>query len=349
MLNREPIFVNGFSRGGTTILTNLLASHPDVCLIGETHHVFKGTSITDSRWDVLRKVLCYDTPIIMTQRQDFFSPRLIQPRKPLSDWAKKRVDAVFYREKLRSLHPLLNRFKGAGAEYTPAEIEASRLLAKNIDGMIYANDVWAEMYPDASFFGLVRNGLAICEGHVRRGRSATAIGRRYQLLVDKMLDDGDRLPRYCLVRFESLLAAPWQTLQTVCAHVGLRVKDITRFAHKHAASWTPTGTIGCVAPANGMSFGCNRMTWSPTSIATSTAIRSDACRRPTAMRFSSRPVSAMERLGYSVSLPDDDATEDAAEPCILPFPRPSRLPCPPPVLHGRLDGGAVAQDRSSLN
>ena len=140
--------------------------------------------------------------------QDFFSPRLIQPRKPLSDRAKRWVDSVLYREKLRSLHPLLNRFKDAEVEYTPAEIQASRLLAKNIDGMIYANDLWAEMYPDAAFFGLVRNGLAICEGHVRRGRSADAIGRRYQLLVEKMLDDCARLQRYCLVRFESLLAVP---------------------------------------------------------------------------------------------------------------------------------------------
>jgi hypothetical protein len=40
-MNRAPIFVNGFSFGGTNMITNLLASHPEVCwLSGETHEVF---------------------------------------------------------------------------------------------------------------------------------------------------------------------------------------------------------------------------------------------------------------------------------------------------------------------
>ena len=33
MLNREPIFVNGFSRGGTTILTNLLSGPGLFCRV----------------------------------------------------------------------------------------------------------------------------------------------------------------------------------------------------------------------------------------------------------------------------------------------------------------------------
>ena len=48
MLNRKPIFINGFSSGGTTILTNVLASHPDVCTVSEIHHLFKGHSLTDT-------------------------------------------------------------------------------------------------------------------------------------------------------------------------------------------------------------------------------------------------------------------------------------------------------------
>ena len=166
MLNQEAIFVNGFSRGGTTILTNLLASHPDVCLIGETHHVFKGHRITDSPWRVISKCLRHDAPILVGHGQDFFSPRLIKPRKSLSQWAQKRIDRILYREKLRSQHPLLNRYKSADAEYTPDELLQARLLCKNIDGMVYANDAFAEMYPDATFLGLVRNGLAVCEGHL---------------------------------------------------------------------------------------------------------------------------------------------------------------------------------------
>jgi hypothetical protein len=43
MLNRAPIFVNGFQRGGTNILINLIASHRDIGLLSvETHQVFWG-------------------------------------------------------------------------------------------------------------------------------------------------------------------------------------------------------------------------------------------------------------------------------------------------------------------
>lgn len=228
MLNRNAIFVNGFSRGGTTILTNLLASHPDVCMLGETHHVFKGHNITDSLWRIFAKCVCYDAPIIVSQWQDFFSPRRVEPRKPLRPWVRRRVDRVLYREKTHSVHPILNEYKSPDDRYTAREIEDSRLLCKNIDGMIYATDIFAEMYPDATFFGLVRNGLAICEGHLRRGRSAEEMGWRYQVLVDKMLRDQGEMSRYWLVRFEDLVSHPQTSLATMIANAGLDFSRMSR-------------------------------------------------------------------------------------------------------------------------
>jgi hypothetical protein len=228
MRNQKPIFVNGFSRGGTTILTNLLASHPGVCLIGEIHHAFKGHSITDSIWHVLRKCLYHDAPVLAQQWQDFFSPRLIAPRKPLTAGSRARIDRALYREKLRSRHPLLNRYKNPSIEYRVDEIQASRLLGKNIDGMIYACEEFAKMYPDATFFGLIRNGFAVCEGHMRRGRSPEEIGWRYQMLVDRMFEDARRLPRYEIVRFENLVQEPVETLQRLCAHAGLELEQVSQ-------------------------------------------------------------------------------------------------------------------------
>ena len=227
MRNQAPIFVNGFSRGGTTILTNLLASHPQVCLIGETHHAFKGHNITDSVWSIIRKCVYHDAPILARQCQDFFSPRLIAPRKPLAKWARRRIDRVLYREKLRSRHPILNRFKGPNTEYQSDEIVSSRLLCKNIDGMIYASDEFAQMYPDASFFGLVRNGLAVCEGHLRRGRSAEEIGWRYQVLVDKMCQDAERISRYHMLRFEDIVMNPTETLNRIYMQSGLNINQLS--------------------------------------------------------------------------------------------------------------------------
>lgn len=225
MRNLSPIFVNGFSRGGSTILTNLLASHPEVCLIGETHHAFKGHSIVDSFWGVIRKCIYNDAPILAGQWQDFFSPRLIAPRKPLSRWARSRIDNILYVEKSRSNHPTLSQFKSPDVEYDCEEIESSRLLGMNIDGMVFANDAFVDMYPEATFFGVVRNGLAVCEGHVRRGHSPEEVGKRYQLLVDKMCDDASQLARYELLRFEDILNQPIDILNRIFLHAGL---DVTK-------------------------------------------------------------------------------------------------------------------------
>ncbi|MDG2384999.1 MAG: sulfotransferase [Pirellulaceae bacterium] len=228
MLNRNAIFVNGFSRGGTTMLTNLLASHPTVCLVGETHHVFKGHNITDSRWRVLNKCLYHDAPILMRHGQNFFSPRLVKPRKSLCRWSENRIDRILYREKLRSNHPLLNQYKTANLEYTREELMESRLLCKNIDGMIYVNDAFSQMYPDGTYFGLVRNGFAVCEGHVRRGRSAQEIGWRYRVLAEKMLSDAERFANYHMVRFEDLVADPMETVAAAYAAAGLDVDRLDK-------------------------------------------------------------------------------------------------------------------------
>ena len=313
MLNHQAIFVNGFSRGGTTILTNLLASHPDVCLIGETHHVFKGHRITDSPWRVLRKCLQHDAPILVGHGQDFFSPRLIKPRKPLSRWAQRRIDRILYREKLRSQHPLLNRYKSPDAEYTPEELEQGRLLCKNIDGMIYANDAFAEMYPDATFFGLVRHGLAVCEGHLRRGRPAAETGWRYQLLVDKMLHDARTLPRYRIMRFEDLIGNPWPTLQSLYAYAGLeldrigelrmQVRRVMDAEGNHRLPGAPEWTVVWLRPTELPAyFQCD-------------VDHNQIKRLSTSDRnaFLKQAGRAMERLGYDVS----DAT--AAAPVCLPL------------------------------
>lgn len=329
MLNRDPVFVNGFSRGGTTILTNLLASHPEVCLIGETHHVFKGTSITDSRWRVLNKCLYHDAPIIFGQGQNFFSPRLIKPRKPLTRWAKRRIDSILYREKIRAVHPVLNRYKTPNREYTRREIAESRLLCKNIDGMIYTCDAWVEMYSEATFFGLVRNGLAVCEGHLRRGRPAAEIGWRYQILVDKMLEDAKRLPRYRMVRFEDLVASPWETLQALCAHAGLdagRIDKIRMQARR-------------VMDADGNHRLCGRNEWdvlwlNPNELAAHFQSDVDANqikRLSPADRdaFLKQADRAMEALGYSTEKQELVVDE---RPRILPLVRdPSATAQRPPI------------------
>ncbi|MCA9178368.1 MAG: sulfotransferase [Planctomycetales bacterium] len=220
-LNR-PIFLNGMSRGGTTILMNLISSHPAVALVGETHKTFKGCRQNDSVARVAYKCLFRELPVLTAHRQDYFSPRLEEPRPRLTPVLRRHVDRCLFAEQLRR-HPNLNQYKAPGVKYTSNELRRARLLAKNLDGAIYLSDVFAEMYPDATFVSLIRNGFAVCEGHVRRGTPANTIGRRYRELATKMLDDAETRNNHVLIRFEDLLADAREVAVRCCLAADLDI------------------------------------------------------------------------------------------------------------------------------
>ncbi len=239
-VSERPIFVTGLSRGGTTILMNLLASHPDVCTLGEIHQLFKGSSVMDSYWQVAVKATLRDLPVILSSRQDLLSPRNRLPRRPIPRWTARFIRAVLARAKKTSFHDHLNKFKRPGVPYTREEIDAAFLLGKNLDGMVFLSDLWQELFPKCRFVGLLRNGFAFCEGHVRRGRSARDAGLLYRTVVERMLSDAERFPQYEVIRFEELLVQPLSQLRGLLSRLGLdpqrlqhiRIQDRRRMNHR---------------------------------------------------------------------------------------------------------------------
>ena len=214
-MTHGPIFVAGFSRGGTTILMNLIASHPQVCTVGETHQLFKGSNVLDSPVQIVGKALFRDLPIILATGQDYLSPRNISHRPRLNVRVRELVRRVFEKSKSASHHEHLNRYKSATETYSQTEIESARMLAKNLDGAVLLTDVLREIYPNCYFVGMTRHGLAVCEGHTRRGRSATQVGKLYREVAGRMLRDSISMERYQLLRFEDLLANPVEQLRTI--------------------------------------------------------------------------------------------------------------------------------------
>jgi hypothetical protein len=230
MLNRKPIFVVGFARGGTGLLTNILQSHPEVCRIrGELHQVFRGRW---GKWGCdplplnLFRLLQY-VPVVFAEQRDVFSSRHFYARRPFSPFTKAWVDRVLFKEKMRARAITQNRFKGPGQPYTKQEVRDSRLLCKNVNGLIALTPILQDMYPDASFVGLVRNGYAICEGQMRRGSQAAAAAKLYRQGCLQMIEDAGRYTNYTAVRFEDLLRSPLQTAKQVYEHCGLDFAQLT--------------------------------------------------------------------------------------------------------------------------
>jgi hypothetical protein len=229
MLNRRPIFINGLPRGGSNILMNMLISHPDVCLSGgaETHKVFKGT-----RWDPWRrkvkKRLCYDLPIRLLARQNIFGSHYFQPRKPVPLLVQRYIDYILYYGRFKAMVETHNLYKSENIKYTIEELANCRLLAKGLGGLVYTVEMFRRMYPDAVFFGLIRNGLAICEGFVRRGGKAEKFAQIYKLVVEKMLEYNAQMPNYHIVRYEDMVNNPLEFLHEAYENAQLDIKQLQK-------------------------------------------------------------------------------------------------------------------------
>jgi len=227
MLNKRPIFIVAFAYGGSNILLNLLRSHPDVCSPrGETNEVFRGKS-SDAVLVRGMKILRY-LPCMILERRDVFQAGSWTPRRRFTPLSRMVVDSILFHDKLRATDDAQNRWKYEGVEYTRREIAASRLLCKNLNGISFLTPEFSKMYPDATFIALVRNGFAVCEGHVRRGQPLDAIARKYELGCQLMLDHERTIPRYHIVRYEDVIASPRTMLETLYSLCDLQLSRVEK-------------------------------------------------------------------------------------------------------------------------
>ena len=223
MLNRAPIFINGFSYGGTDLIVNILASHPEVCLLsGETDEVFHSKS-PELAGRIIRRAAAW--PLEMLAGGELTRTTYLFDRRPLPRLALRYLDLIFYMDKLTSPK---NNYKSEGVRYTLSEVRASRFLAKSVNGTVLVNDIFASAYPDATFIAIVRDGLALCESYTRRGRSADKIGAMYDRVSRKMLEYSGTIESYHIVRFEDMVADPVGFMRTVYAYAGLDPAAVTK-------------------------------------------------------------------------------------------------------------------------
>jgi hypothetical protein len=244
MLNRAPIFINSFSRGGSNILWNVLLSHPDACSpILETLEIFKiGRA---GRWEGYRAVW-------HTGQVRFFDQRNLSPRRPISRAAQGYIDRVLYEWKLKTAADADMRYKSEHEVYTLDQVRLARLVAKNNNGLAFLSDSLLAMYPDATFFALVRNPLALYESYRRRRfvRSLDEFVTFYRRLAEKMLADAQQHENYHIVRFEDVVSDPVGTAQRLYRLAQLDPGKVQKLRFKAKEHYQPNGTRGTAYEAN---------------------------------------------------------------------------------------------------
>ena len=231
MLNKKPIFILGFQYGGSNILLNLLRSHPKVCSPrGEIQEVFKGKGFPRPKESIpvmFSKLWGY-LPIFLSQKQDIFSLDLWEKRHKFSENTIERVDKILFNEKFKAREPSQNKYKSQEIEYTMDEIIDSRLLCKILNGNIFLTDMLYNMYPDAVFIALVRNGFALCEGNLRRGHDVRTISQFYEKGCQKMISDEIRITNYHIIKFEDILDRPIESMKKIYDFAALDMNEVKK-------------------------------------------------------------------------------------------------------------------------
>jgi hypothetical protein len=227
MLNQSPIFLNCFSRGGSNIFWNMFLTHPDACSpIIETLSIFR-LDWRAPTWAGL-KAAWYSRQLRL------FNQWYLQPRSPVSGRTQAFMDKVLYQWKLKTVHDIDMKYKYEDETYDLDEVKRARLVAKNNNGLAFLSDIFCHMYSDATFFALVRDPIALYEGHRRHGitEHVERFASFYERIAARMIADEARIARYHIIRFEDLLIDPIGMMQQVYALADLDFNKVKKVRFK---------------------------------------------------------------------------------------------------------------------
>ena len=246
--DERPIFIVGLARSGTGMLLNLLQSHPEVCTVGgEVHEVFDpGRRPREPLLSSLRR-RGGALQIRLLQGEDPFRNHW-HPRRPLRPASIRLMNAAFRRGMRNARGVTENRNKADGVRYADHEIEGARFVTKLLQGLLLLTEPMMSAYPQARFVGIVRHGLALCEGHIRRGIDPQVAAAAWRDACDQMIRYADRHESFRLFRFEELIGDPLATFDAISRHAGLdpdRIDSIRWVSKKTIdARGTHSGTDG---------------------------------------------------------------------------------------------------------
>jgi Sulfotransferase family len=226
-MDEQPIFLLGIQRGGTNQVLNILRSHPRTHWPeGEFHEVFRAHGLRGMRGQGVGRTLRkwrYYAPIFLGAG-DIFDP----DRKPAAglDRARARHTAEGLRRSAAVNRARVAAYKRALAERGLIEPVPApdRLLVKVMNyNLAFAEDL-AALYPRARFIGLIRDGRAVCEGHLVRGAGLDAAAAAYDFVGRRLIELEGLGARTW--RFEDLLAEPERVAREIYAFCGLETAGV---------------------------------------------------------------------------------------------------------------------------
>ena len=221
MKKDQCIIINALQFSGSSILWNIVSSHPDVLNPGrETGEIL----------DALQR-----TGRLMR------SERRNKPvwKECLGKLFKLHVNNLKY----ASLKNEDQNDKYPGQKYTAKEIKDTTVCIKSVNVDFQLNDFIARQFQKTYVIGLVRNGYAFCDGMERRGRKTQETCQLYSRFSKFILEQNESGQRFILIRFEDVLSDPFAVASEIfefleldpvnLEHLRLKSKRILRQDGSH--------------------------------------------------------------------------------------------------------------------
>ena len=206
-MKNPPFFIIGAPRSGTTLLSVLLANHPEVYIDGDS----VGLSLAEN-------IERYKVRLAM----DLSRPRKEVFQEVIAGSYKNRLARIFDVHQLDQF-PDVRSYAAHSIEQFAAK-HGKKIWGDKTPELIFKVPELLQWFPDARFIHVVRDGHANSVSLHKRQymdlRLATQYWKdcnAYGLALEHILGNA----QYLLVKYEDVLSQPTQTLETVCQFLGI--------------------------------------------------------------------------------------------------------------------------------
>jgi hypothetical protein len=270
-MSESTIFLNGYARGGTNIVWNLLQSHPDI------------TTPIDEIGQLRRRSLKLRIAMAGAKKSSYF-------RKIV----KRELEAY----QLNTLTDPDNQFKAEGVRYNENEVASSCLCLKGVTDDVLLADSLLAVYPGLYFIALVRNGYALADGYLRGGKTIEEAADIYGRVYSQIKRCEKLIPNFMMIKFEDVLEDPFGVSQKLFEFVGA---EPTKLDHLRLKSKRVIQSTGEATPAfgeRGRKYWFDRESIGQILDPSITSTQISRLSLENKQRFASSASEAMEYFGY---------------------------------------------------
>ncbi|WP_181164464.1 sulfotransferase [Amaricoccus solimangrovi] len=222
MSGAGPVFILGLQRGGTNQPLNIFRSHPATLWPqGEFHEPFRPRTLRKEPLRQARKLLRY-APIWLTRGDVLNLDAPLRRERPLRGLAGRALRAGLA-DSVRANAGKIASYKAVLRErgFYSDDLPPDRMVVKVMNYNVGLVPDLLELYPDARFVGVIRDGRGVCEGQMARRAGvaqATALYDRFGRWLMEYEAAGLPVRTW---RFEDLLADPWKVSLEMFGFCGL--------------------------------------------------------------------------------------------------------------------------------